>query len=65
MFIYWFAGKLKEFNMKMDQAMQVEESDIEKLPALMDGTSTDNLNTLDKILQWPNGKLLIVLKNKI
>ncbi|XP_071173054.1 phospholipase A-2-activating protein-like isoform X1 [Mytilus edulis] len=47
-------GKLKEFNIKIDQSMQVEESDLEKLPSLMDGTSTDTLNTLEKMLSWPN-----------
>ena len=35
--------------------MQVEESNIEQLQSLMDGTSTENLSTLEKLLTWPHG----------
>ena len=35
--------------------MQVEDSNIVQLQSLMDGTSTDNLSTLEQLLTWPHG----------
>jgi hypothetical protein len=35
--------------------MQVEENNIVQLQSLMEGTSTENLSTLERLLTWPHG----------
>ena len=54
-------GKVKEFNTKVEADLAVESDEFDLLQGLVDGSSyhSTELNTLLKLLKWPNGEYLL------
>lgn len=56
------AGKIKEFNNKVDVSCQLSEGRIDDMMTMLEGrdATPDHLTTLLQILTWPHGKLSII-----
>ena len=58
-FIY-FTGKLREFNSNIEASKKLDEAAINGLEGILNGVtaSSDNLNNLKSILEWPPSKFV-------
>jgi len=52
------SGKLQEFNSSIDASQKIDEAQLVKLEDMMKQVkpTTDHLNTLKALLQWPPSK---------
>ena len=52
-------GKLREFNSNIEASKKLDEAAINGLEGILNGVtaSSDNLNNLKSILEWPPSKL--------
>ena len=53
--LVYFSGKLREFNESVDPNRKMEESKLNGIESMLNGTTPteENLNTMKLLLEWP------------